>query len=87
MSKLIKKLHNRNLGHIVKHENGNYYYIDSANTFDRGYETMVFKCEKEEDNFRVDFRDLYTVWYQDYSEMKRHHMWLIKHLEKVELDE
>lgn len=36
----------RGYRNIVKTKDGNYVLIDSRDTFDCGYETMVFRCEE-----------------------------------------
>ena len=36
----------RGYNDIVKSKNGGYMFIDSRDTFDRGYETMVFECNE-----------------------------------------
>ena len=46
MSKIIKDTGVRELSHIVE-LNNEYYYVDSNDTFDMGYETMVFPCFKD----------------------------------------
>lgn len=84
MSTVIKALPDRELGHIVQTNDDLYYYVDSTNTFDAGYETMVFMCEKDADEFKTsDWRDLYVEHYSSWDKMEKRHNYLIKHLEEV----
>ena len=85
MSKVVKRLKDRPMGHIVEHENGNFYYVDSAYTFDHGLETMVFYCEPDGDKHKVDWGELHMRLHGTYTEMENYHFWLIDNLEKVDL--
>lgn len=87
MSKVIEKKHNRELSHFVQHENGKCYYIDSCFTIDHGLETMVFPCEKDDNEWEINWGDVYDKRYSSRKSMEKHHMWLIEHLEEVELAE
>lgn len=90
MSKVVERVAHRDMAHIVQHDNGDYYYIDSTDAFDTGYETMVFYCIKEEDEnglwFDIDFAGVHTKLHRRYTSMEKYHFWLIKHLEKVDLE-
>lgn len=89
MSKVIEKLSDRDMGHIVK-ANNNYFYVDSADTFDHGLETMVFAVNDYDENigkYRVDWSDLYCEYYNSYAEMEVRHKYIIEHLEEILSDE
>lgn len=88
MSKVIKKLTDRDMGHVVQHENGKYYYIDTCYTIDHGCETMVFECEKiSEKLFKVDWSEKHMKLHNLWSDMEEYHAWIIEHLEEVDLEE
>ena len=60
---------------IVKTKNG-YVLIDSRNTFDMGYETMVFKCDEQggvDEWLDIDLKRYPTYW-----EMVQGHTQMIK---------
>jgi len=78
MSKIIKETGMRELSHIVK-SNNKYYFVDSNNTFDFGYETMVFSCDENGEN--IDYSDLYTGWYDTEEEMRKIHYKICNELE------
>lgn len=87
MSKVIEKLSDRDMAHIVK-ANNNYFYVDSADTFDHGFETMVFKAEpRDNGRYAVDWADLYCEYYNSYAEMEVRHKYIIEHLEEILSDE
>ena len=49
MSVEIRSDRNRHTGghySIVKTDNGMYYYVDTSNTWDYGWETMAFPCDE-----------------------------------------
>ncbi len=55
--------------------NGKHYYVSSCYTFDNGYETMIFYCDK---NGNVtDWNDLYCEHYSDELAMTQRHMEII----------
>ena len=58
---------------------GQEYYISTANTFDRGWETMVFKSENEKvTNWSEEYQDLYP----DYQKAKEGHHHVLHNLEE-----
>lgn len=82
MSKVITKVDGRDLAHIVE-QDGQYYYVDSALTFDNGYETMIFRAEPDEDGpfngFKVDaWADLYCERYLSPEHMVTRHAQIIE---------
>ena len=81
MSTVVREVKGRDLGHIVRLNNGNHCYVDSNNTFDCGYETMVFACDESGRN--IDWSDLYCEHYRSYADMKKRHEYIINHLEEV----
>lgn len=81
MSKVINACHERDLAHIVRTKDGKYYYVDSADTFDAGYETMVFPADEKGEV--TDWGDLYCERYSSYADMKERHNYIIEHLEEV----
>ena len=60
---------------VVKTKNG-YVLIDSNNTFDRGYETMVFRCDQ--DGNVENWLDIDVAWYTSEEEMLVGHVEMIK---------
>ena len=78
MSKILKETGYRELSHIVECK-GKKYFVDSNNTFDGGYETMVFNTIGEDEE--VDWEDLYAEWYDSYEEMKQKHYEICNNLE------
>lgn len=87
MSKVIKKLSNRDMGHIVKVDDA-YFYVDSADTFDHGFETMVFKAEpRDNGRYAVDWDDIYCEHHNSYVGMEERHKYIIEHLEEILSDE
>lgn len=78
MSKIIKKVENRDLAHIVK-VGEKYYYVDST-FFYSYYETMAFEYDIEEDEVS-DWNDEYCERYFSEKEMKKRHNEIINHLE------
>ena len=80
MSNLIRRMEERDLCHIVK-ANDKYYYIDSADTIDLGYETMVFECDErgEVDNWA---NSVYVEWHINEESMEDRHNYICEHLEE-----
>ena len=77
MSKILNKTGYRELSHIVEC-NGKKYFVDSNNTFDYGYETMVFDVLK---NDEIDWSGIYTERYLSYEEMEKQHYTICNNLE------
>ena len=85
MSKVITKVDGRDLAHIVELD-GHHYYIDSALTFDCGYETMIFRAIPSKDGefngFKVvDWGELYCERYLSEERMKTRHAQIIEEIE------
>ena len=55
---------------------GNFYYVDSNNTFDHGYETMVFACNNEGEV--TDWKDLDCKRYHSLEEMQAGHKAMVE---------
>ena len=83
MSKIIKHAESgRKLSHIVKTDNGSYYYIDSNNTYDAGYETMAFIYDEKADNVGS-WGEVYVKHYTTSQEMIEGHRYACEHLEEL----
>lgn len=80
MSKVVKRIEERDLCHIVKIED-QYYYVDSVDTIDLGYETMVFECDErgEVPNWAD---SLYVEWHINEGTMEDRHKYICEHLEE-----
>ena len=81
MSKVLKAIKPREIGHIVQTEDGKTYYVDSCYTTDHGLETMVFAFNLEADEVS-DWMDLYAEWYDSVDEMVKRHEEICLNLEK-----
>ena len=81
MSQIIKPTGIRELSHVVKANNGQYYFVDSNDTLDKGYETMIFECDKHGKN--IDWSGVFVEHYSTYEAMKENHNYIINHLEEV----
>ena len=77
MSKILNKTGYRKLSHMVEC-NGKKYFVDSNDTFDYGYETMVFDVLK---NDEIDWSGIYTERYLSYEEMEKQHYTICNNLE------
>lgn len=82
MSEVIKVTGYRELSHVVKH-NGNdkYYMVDSNDTPYRGYETMIFLWDAEEDDV-FSWGDLYVELHGNYTEMEKRHYYICENIEE-----
>jgi hypothetical protein len=80
MSKLIRRMEDRDLCHIAK-VGDKFYYIDSADTIDLGYETMIFECNErgEVENWAD---SLYVEGHIDEASMLDRHKYIISHVEE-----
>ena len=80
MSQIIRRMEERDLGHIVEVDN-QYYYVDSTETIDLGYETMVFECDErgEVENWA---NSLYVEWHINEESMVDRHNYICEHLEE-----
>lgn len=75
MSKIVKETGYRELSHIVQTKDGKRYLVDSNNTFDVGYETMVFLCGK--------WNELFVKRYQSEKAMRKMHYKICGSLESL----
>ena len=81
MSKVAFAVAHRELGHIAQTEDGKLFYVDSAITFDNGFETMVFPCDK--DGQVTSWFELYVEHYKSEEEMEQRHKYICRNLEEV----
>ena len=82
MSKIIKHTSApRPLSHVVETESGSRYMVSSTDTFDAGYETMVFIWDDEEDDVGS-WLDCYAEHYKSESQMEKGHDRICSNLEK-----
>lgn len=81
MSKVAFIVAHRELGDIVRTEDGTFFYVDSAETFDAGFETMVFPCD--EDGQVTSWRERYVEHYESEKEMEQRHIYICRNLEEV----
>ncbi len=78
MSELIRRMEDRDLCHIVR-VGDKFYLVDSAETIDLGYETMVFKCS--ECGVVEDWANsLYVEWHVTEESMIDRHKHIINNL-------
>ena len=61
--------------------NGNHYYIDSVDTFDCGYETMIFPCDEK--GKVTSWSELYCERYDNATEMEARHKEIVSNLGAV----
>ena len=80
MSKIIRTFEDRMACNVVQTSDDKYYYVDSTDTFDVGYKTMVFACNKN--GSHIDFCDLYVDRYATEKEMLDKHKKICENLEK-----
>lgn len=70
---LVRTNNRQGLTSIVKlNSNGKYYYIDSAWTFDHGYELMVFSYDMQTKEV-VSWHDLYSETFDNVDDMLARH--------------
>lgn len=81
MSKVIKSTGYRALSHVVQTEDGNLYMVDSNDTFDCGYETMVFPWSKRRNEVK-NWTDLYCERYKSDGDMYAGHKRICENLEE-----
>ena len=80
MSRIVKGTGWRPLSHVVKTEDGKLYLVDSNNTFDYGYETMVFEWEDDEvSSWLGEYRENYS----SETAMRERHFEICEMLEDV----
>lgn len=82
MSKVIKETGWREFSTVVETNDGEQYLVSSTDTFDAGYETMVFGWDKKHDNVE-NFHELVCVHYTTPDEMEQTHEIICKNLERV----
>lgn len=72
----------RRLSHICKTDTGYYFYVDSNETVDCSFETMVFTYD-EKNKEVSDWMDLYCRHYDTYNDMKTGHYEICQTLETL----
>lgn len=80
MSKILSRIKIRKLAHIIRTDMGFCYYVDSANTFDHGYETMVFPYDPYTGN--INYKSVFTKLYDKEWQMNAGHSYICKNFEK-----
>lgn len=80
MSKVIRREPGRTMAHIVE-VGDNAYYIDSCDTFDNGFETMVFEYNLKLNEVES-WMDLYCETYSTSEEMEEGHEHICNNLEE-----
>lgn len=80
MSKVVKRIEERDLCHIVKVDN-QHYNIDTVDNVDGGYDTAVFKCDErgEIENWAY---SVYVEYHIDEASMTDRHKYICEHLEE-----
>lgn len=81
MSKPIKTVKEREYCTIVLTDDGETYYVDSADTYDAEYETMVFPWNNRRDEVD-DWNELYVEHYKTEKDMEKGHERICSNLEK-----
>ena len=81
MSKIIKETGWRELSTVVETNDGEQYLVSSADTFDAGFETMVFKWDKTQDNVE-NWNDFFCEHHTSYDEMVQVHETICENLER-----
>lgn len=81
MSKIIKETRWRKLSHIVEVEK-KYYLVDSNNTPDHSYETMVFEWNNEKGDV-VSWQELYCQRYYNEKAMIERHYYICENLKSI----
>ena len=64
---------------IVKVQNRN-YYISTTCTFDKGWETMIF--EADANNNLISWADLYCKRYNTFDEAREGHIYIRNHIDE-----
>lgn len=78
---IINTMHRENgTRTVVVADSGSYYAVDTADTFDEGPETMVFRCRKN--GAVYSFRDLYVRRYADMESAMAGHEEIARNIEK-----
>ena len=81
MSRIISESGYRELSHIVQTEDGKLYLVDSNNTLDHGYETMVFRWSKRKKK-PTSWKDLYCAFHLSEKSMRLAHYTICNSLEE-----
>lgn len=83
----IEKAPARHCGHFVTLAD-KVYYVDSAWTYDHGWETMIFKVDAkptatiETKQKHVNWREVYSETYRDQETMGLKHLYIISNIEE-----
>lgn len=85
MSKILdEKIRNNSwndgIATYVETENGEVFLVDTADTFDRGPETMVFPADKATLSV-TDWGELYADWYENMDDAMSVHHTICENLE------
>lgn len=82
MSKVIKKMPNRPCAHIVQaFDENHFYYVDSNETFDAGFETMAFPYDIEKNEVQS-WNDVAVAHYANLVDMLLGHISFCEELEE-----
>lgn len=71
----------------VRSKNDKYYLVSSILTEGHGLETMIFSCEPDPNDqgcFLVDWHELWSKHYTDYTVMRWHHQRIVEHFDDFE---
>lgn len=83
MSEIVRHSEaDRALSHIVRTDSGHYFYVDSNDTIDCGYETMVFWYDEKHKEVS-DWGELYVRRYDTFYDMRKGHYYICHLLEKI----
>ena len=82
MSKIIKSTGNRELSHVIQTDDGKFYVVDSEDTRDCGYETMVFDWDILANKIS-NWLELYVEWHNSETEMRLRHYIICKNFENL----
>lgn len=81
MSKIIKETGWREFSTVVETTDGEQYLVSSADTFDAGFETMVFGWDKTHDTV-ANWHELFCTRHSSYDEMQQVHEKICENLEE-----
>lgn len=86
MSEIIQTISGREYAHLVRAQNGKYYYVDTTKLDEHRvgrscYETAVFAYDKEKEEVRS-WDELYLQRFQDKHDLARVHNYVCYHLEE-----
>lgn len=63
---------------VVKAENGKTYCVDTCETYDHGWETMIFRCDEK--GHVSDWNDLYCKVYETEDQALSNHAYIAKNI-------